>query len=86
MTKQSNTRKGIDWAKWGKMWPLAMMLTVSFSIGNFVLTEIWTVVSGDEELSVLFWVIAIALVLVTSGFTALAAVMLADINSPSKKE
>ena len=86
MTEQNDTQKGIDWGKWRKMWPIAMMLTVSFSIGNFVLAEIWGIISGGEELSALFWVIAIAIVLVTSGFTALAAVILADINSLSRKE
>lgn len=85
MTEQNSAHKGIDWAKWRKMWPVAMMLTVSFSIGNFVLTEIWAIISGDEELPILTWVIAIAMVLITSGFIALAAVILSDIKISDKK-
>ena len=85
MTGQNGARKGIDWAKWRKMWPVAMMLTVSFSIGNFILTEIWAIIAGDEELPILAWVIAIVMVLVTSGFTALAAVILSDIKLSDKK-
>ena len=61
----------------------AVLLTISVSIGNFVLNQVWTVISGDEDWTIWGWGLAIGIVLVAVGFTTKSAMALTDINSNS---
>ena len=85
MAAPNGSKKETNRTTWFRIWLAAMLLTVSVSIGNFILTEVWTIVSGDEAVHAMAWPLAVAMLLAAAAFIAPVAKVLADFNSRSNR-